>query len=229
MQYPNKCNDKKVCFIFCTNNEQFAQECMLYLNLLQIPEGYEMEVLAIEGASSIAAGYNEGMQASNAKYKVYIHHDTFITEPRFIEKIVDIFKQDEDIGIVGMIGTEELSKDGVMWHGQRCGDFYRLEEMMKDSLKSFERLQEGIREVEVVDGLLIATQYDIPWREDIFKGWDFYDVSQCMEFRRAGYRIVVPTQNPAWTIHACGIPSLWHYEENRQLVLREYPEIRERK
>lgn len=229
MQYPNKCNDKKVCFIFCTNNEQFAQECMLYLNLLQIPEGYEVEVLAIEEASSIAAGYNEGMQASDAKYKVYIHQDTFITEPLFIEKLIDVFKQDERIGIVGMIGAEELSKDGVMWHEQRCGDFYRLEEMVKGGLKSIDRLQEGIRDVEVVDGLLIATQYDIPWREDVFKGWDFYDVSQCMEFRRAGYRIVVPAQNPAWTIHACGIPSFWNYEENRQLALREYPEIWEGK
>lgn len=229
MQYPKKYNDKKVCFIFCTNNEQFAQECMLYLSLLQVPEGYEVEVLAIEEASSIAAGYNEGMQASDAKYKVYIHQDTFITEPLFIKKLVDIFKQDEQIGIVGMIGAEQLSKDGVMWHERRCGDFYRLEEMMKGGLKNVEQLQEGIREVEVVDGLLIATQYDIPWREDIFKGWDFYDVSQCLEFRRAGYRIVVPAQNPSWTIHACGIPSYWNYEENRQLALREYPEIREGK
>lgn len=229
MQYPNKYNDKKICFIFCTNNKQFAQECILYLNLLQVPEGYEVEVLAIEEASSIAAGYNEGMLASDAKYKVYIHHDTFITEPFFIEKLVDIFKQDEHIGMVGMIGAEQLSKDGIMWHEKRCGDFYRLEEMIKGGMKSVEKLQEGIREVEVVDGFLIATQYDIPWREDVFKDWDFYDVSQCLEFRRAGYRIVVPAQNPAWTIHACGIPSFWNYEKNRQLALREYPEIREGK
>lgn len=229
MQYPNKYNDKKICFIFCTNNEQFAQECMLYLNLLQVPEGYEVEVLAIEGASSIAAGYNEGMQASDAKYKVYIHHDTFITEPFFIEKLVDIFKQDEHIGMVGMLGAEELSKDGIMWHEKRCGDFYRLEEMKKGGMNGVVRLKEGIRDVEVVDGFLIATQYDILWREDVFKGWDFYDVSQCLEFRRAGYRIVVPAQNPAWTIHACGIPSFWNYEKNRQLALREYPEIWEGK
>ena len=32
-------------------------------------------------------------------------------------------------------------------------------------------------EVEAVNGSLIATQYDIPWREDILSGWEFYDVA----------------------------------------------------
>lgn len=220
-----KMNDKKICFIFCTNNQQYASECLLYLSLLQVPEGYETEVLAIEDAASITAGYNEGMRASDAKYKVYMHHDTFITEPQFIQKLLDVFGQDEKIGIIGVIGAEKLSKDGVMWHEERCGDFYRLDHMIKDGLTGIERIKDGIREVEVVDGLLIATQYDIPWREDVFKGWDFYDVSQCMEFRRAGYRIVVPAQRPAWVNHACGAPSFWQYEENRKLALQEYPEI----
>lgn len=222
-------NDKKICFIFCTNSEQYAQECMLYLGLLQVPEGYEIEVLAIEDAESITSGYNEGMKASDAKYKIYLHQDTFITEPLFIQKLIDTFMQDEKIGIIGMIGAEMLSKDGVMWHEDRCGDFYRLDQLIKNGVDGIEKLKEGIREVEVVDGLLIATQYDIPWREDILKEWDFYDVSQCLEFKRRGYKVVVPAQNPAWVIHACGAPSFWRYERNRQIILKEYPEIWEGK
>ncbi len=218
-------DDKKICFIFCTNNDQYAQECMLYLSLLQVPEGYTTEILAIEEAASITSGYNEGMNASDAKYKVYLHQDTFITERLFLQKLLDIFQSDEQIGIVGMIGAEKLSKDGVMWHEDRCGDFYRLDQLIENGETGIEKLETGLREVEVVDGLLIATQYDIPWREDILKEWDFYDVSQCMEFRRAGYRIVVPAQNPAWVIHACGAPGFWHYERNRQIAVREYPEI----
>ena len=27
--------------------------------------------------------------------------------------------------------------------------------------------------VECIDGLLMATQYDVPWREDLFDGFDF--------------------------------------------------------
>ena len=112
-----------------------------------------------------------------------------------------------------------------MWHGERCGDFYNLDGLLKNGLKGIEKLEDGIREVQAVDGLLIATQYDLPWREDILLQWDFYDVSQCLEFRRAGYKVVVPTQNPSWTNHRCGAPSYWNYEQNRQIILREYPEI----
>lgn len=71
----------------------------------------------------------------------------------------------------------------------------------------------------------MATQYDLPWREDIFHGWHFYDISQCMEYRRAGYKIIVPAQTPNWVIHSCGVCSLLNYEENRRLLLQTYPEI----
>ena len=43
----------------------------------------------------------------------------------------------------------------------------------------------------------MATQYDVPWREDLFDGFDFYDVSQSFEFRKAGYTVGVPVQRDA--------------------------------
>lgn len=218
-------NEKKFCFIICTNNELQMQECELYLSLLRLPEGYECEFIKITDAKSMASGYNEGMNASDAKYKIYIHQDTFIVNPLFLEKLLRVFKKDKKIGMVGMVGAEKLSKDGVMWHEERCGNFYRLDKYLSIGTDDFAHIKKGSREVEVVDGFLMATQYDLPWREDILKGWDFYDISQCMEFRRAGYKIVVPAQNPLWVIHACGNPSYWHYEENRQIALKEYPEI----
>ena len=218
-------NENKICFIICSNNEQFLEECIFYLNRLYVPEGMETDILVVYDAESMAAGYNEAMNSSDAKYKVYLHQDTFIVCREFIPKLLEVFRSDEIIGIVGMIGAEKLARDGVMWHGDRCGDFYNLDQLLKNGLKGIDKLEEGIREVQVVDGLLIATQYDLPWREDILKGWDFYDVSQCLEFRRAGYKVVVPAQNPSWTNHRCGAPSYWNYEKNRQIILKEYPEI----
>lgn len=218
-------DENKFCFIICTNEEQQLQECIMYLGLLHVPEGYQTESIAINDAPSMAAGYNEGMAATDAKYKVYLHQDVFIVDPLFLDKLLGVFQKDERIGMVGVIGTEHLPEDGVMWHGKRCGNFYRLEEMLEMGLEGVELLSSGHREVEAVDGFLIATQYDIPWREDIFQGWDFYDVSQCMEFRRAGYRIIVPEQRENGVIHCCDPPSLRHYDEYREILLKEYPEI----
>ena len=50
----------------------------------------------------------------------------------------------------------------------------------------------------------MATQYDIPWREDLFQGFHFYDVSQSLEFQRAGYLIGIPNQANLWCIHYNG-------------------------
>ncbi len=218
----------KFCFILCSNDETQLAECMLYLSRLHIPEGYETDLVVVQDARSMAAGYNEGMAASDAKYKIYLHQDTFIVEPCFLDRLLKLFRSDKRIGMTGIIGAERLASDGVMWHEERCGNFYRLEELIRGGYDNIKWQKRGNREVEAIDGFLMATQYDLPWREDIFQGWDFYDISQCMEFRRAGYRIVVPAQKENWVIHCCGAPCFWNYEEGRRILLEEYPEIAER-
>ncbi len=67
-------NEQKICFITCVNEPEDYEECMLYLKHLEVPQGMEIEVLSVEGAESLTAGYNSAMHSSDAKYKVYIHH-----------------------------------------------------------------------------------------------------------------------------------------------------------
>ena len=65
-------------------------------------------------------------------------------------------------------------------------------------------MESTILSVQAIDGLLMATQYDIPWREDLFQGFHFYDVSQSLEFQKAGYLIGIPNQANVWCIHYNG-------------------------
>lgn len=218
-------NENKICFVICTNNRQFLDECLLYIDMLIIPEGYEIEILTVEGAKCMTAGYNEGMAASDAKYKIYMHHDVFILNKHMLFEMLNIFQSDENIGMIGLVGAVELATDGVMWHLDRCGNMYRLADINEMIARPIEIIKDRIQEVEVVDGMFMATQYDIPWREDILNGWDFYDVSQCLEFRRAGYKVVVPPQEEAWINHVCGAPSFWRYNHYREIVVKEYPEF----
>lgn len=69
---------------------------------------------------------------------------------------------------------------------------------------------------------MMITQYDIKWREDLFKNWDFYDISQSQEFIKAGYKVVVPNQKNPWCIHDDGFFNLKNYYENRKIFQREY-------
>ena len=89
----------------------------------------------------------------------------------------------------------------------------------------FGGIEEKYQQVQAVDGLLIATQYDLPWREDLFHYWDFYDVSQSQEFIQKGYRVVVPSQKQPWCIHDDGFNNLKNYYQARRIFNEQYKKI----
>ena len=213
-------NEKKICFIMCTNDKLYAGEAMYFINNLTIPKGYQLDVLTVEDGISMTSGYNEGMNASDAKYKVYLHQDVMIVEKDFIFKLLEIFK-DEAVGMIGMVGSPKLPENKVMWKGNRVGKIY-ANNIYSMNYVNYGDVSGRYLEVEAVDGLLIATQYDIKWREDIFDKWDFYDVSQSMEFKRAGYKVVVPRMDKPWCIHDDGLMDLRNYYNQRRKFLEEY-------
>ena len=211
--------DKEVCFIICSNNQLYTEECIYYIAHLHVPDGYQINVLTIEDAKSMAAGYNEGMYASDAKYKVYLHQDVLIINKDFIQDFLDVFGQDETIGMIGMVGAPRLPASGVMWEGPRKGAFYNWSVHEMEEIWMADDAQ---TEVEVIDGFLMITQYDIPWREDLFDQWHFYDCSQSKEFARRGYKVVVPKLGKPWCIHDSGFVSLMNYDKERLKFIKEY-------
>ncbi|MCL2051959.1 MAG: glycosyltransferase [Lachnospiraceae bacterium] len=219
--------ENKFAFIMCSNDDYYLQECFNYLCLLNIPDGYEVDTLIIPDAHSMASGYNEGMKASDAKYKIYLHQDIFIRNRDLLFDIINIFASDPAIGLIGLTGTSKLPSTGVIKDGTLIGNIYQLEKQKaaKEELK-INVITDGLHDVEAIDGMIMITQYDIPWREDIFDGWDFYDVSQCLEFRRQGMRIVVPGQPSSWYIHDNGIQEISaFYESCRRKLLAAYPDF----
>ena len=204
----------------CVNNKDYEEEQSYYMNSLKVPEGYEIEILEVRDAVSMTAGYNEGMYASDAKYKVYMHQDVFIVNKNFISDMLEVFS-DETIGMLGMVGATKLPENSIMWYGPRVGRLY-YNSIYEAGDSVIGEVEGAYEEVEALDGLLIATQYDIPWREDLFRDWDFYDASQSQEFIRAGYKVVVPNQDTAWCIHDDGFFNLKNYYKNRKIFQQEY-------
>ena len=217
-------NEKEICFIMCTNNPLYAEECMYYIRHLNVPDGYSINILTVEDAHSMTSGYNEAMQCSQAKYKVYLHHDTFIINRDFIQAVIDIFQKNPQIGMIGNIGVHKMLPSGIMWHSNRYGMLYEHRNYETELLVNrIEKITNNdYLEVDAIDGFIMVTQYDIPWREDLFDKWDFYDASQSMEFIRKGYKVIVPKMEIPWCVHDCGFVDLSNYEEERQKFVREY-------
>ncbi|SHJ36696.1 Glycosyltransferase like family protein [Clostridium cavendishii DSM 21758] len=216
-------NPNKISFIVAVNNEIDFNKCSVHINKIIKPDNFEVEIIPIRNAISLTNAYNLGMNKSNGKYKVYLHQDVFIINPNFINDIINLFNLDINIGLIGMCGATSIPDNGIWWESPRLVGKVYDSHTGNLSLLNFNNIDGEFEEVEGVDGLIMITQYDIPWREDVFKGWHFYDLSQCMEFRKKGYKVVVPNQQVCWCIHDCGIVNVTNgYEENRELFIETY-------
>ena len=217
-------NANRIAFITCTNSDEWYNECRLYLEHLRMPDGMTAEFIAMCDAASMAEGYNRAMNSSAAKYKIYLHQDTLVVNKNLVADLLKIFS-DATIGMVGVIGCVNLPATGVWWDGMRTYGRV-LHACEPESVVDSECTEPDgdYQQVEAVDGLFLATQYDLPWREDLFDGWHFYDASQCREMARAGYRVVVPNQSADfWCIHCPKEKPLDpKYRRYQKIFLREY-------
>lgn len=198
-------NDHQFCFIICTNNDLLRGEAVHYINHLHVPDGYGIDLLTINDAASMTEGYNEAMNASDAKYKIYMHQDVFILNKNMLSDLLAVFQADARIGMVGMVGYETVSGDGIMWHAPRSrGNIYQKKPAVPYPALSGYRYspeKDGFHFVAEIDGFLMATCQDLPWDTAHLKDWDFYDAFQSMRFLQNGYKIAVPVQRYPWCLH----------------------------
>lgn len=217
-------NRKQFAFIICTNDMQYYSECVRYIQDLYVPEGYDTDILCIQDAGSMTQGYNAGMQESDALYKVYLHQDTFILNRNFLYDILKIFRSDENIGMIGVLGARKLPQDANCYLGWDTGKVTAHNGMTVLDWMLYQNEDEIYVPVMAIDGLIMITQKDLPWREDFLDGWDFYDVSQSLEMERHGYKVVIPYQEKPWCYHDCGVSKIGKYHFYRHLMIEKYPQ-----
>ncbi|MGE7602752.1 glycosyltransferase family protein [Peribacillus sp. NPDC097675] len=195
--------NEKVCFISCVNDEAKYTECVQHIQDLTVPSHLEIELLPIRGSVSMAAGYNEAMNQTDAKYKVYLHQDTLIINKRFLLDLLFLFENHPSLGMFGVIGAKSIPDNGIWWESpKKAGKIIEHRSTYRYLL--FEEADYAYQKVQALDGVLIATQYNLPWVENLFDGWHLYDTSQCLQFINEGYEVGIPYQPQPWVLHECG-------------------------
>lgn len=215
---------RKIAFITCVNNWQEYEEALYYINRLTIPEGYTTETIHVEEAPGMAAGYNAAMKETDAKYKVYLHQDVFLVYRDFLADMLAVFADNADIGIIGCIGCDSLPPFAQAITAWNVGRIHH--NCIPIHMNCRQNADRTPVYVEALDGLLLATQYDVTWREDLFDGWDFYDISQCFEMRRKGYRAAVPYQGQLWCYHDNSYSKTGNYQKYSDKFVDEYQDIK---
>lgn len=217
---------KKIAFISCVNDEEMYDECVRYLKHIEMPQGFSAQLVPVRGAPSMAAGYEAARRASSARYKVYLHQDILLTEKSIAVRLLELFQARPEVGLIGFAGCRRLPSDGVWWNAKECyGSVWQIRDPEAMVRVAYRPVPGGGIEAEAIDGMFLATQTDVPWREDIFTGWHFYDISAAMEHRRRGLCAFVPHFERPPCIHETGRKRLDEaWEKARQVFLAEYGE-----
>lgn len=209
------------CFIACVADEDMYARCLEHIRELDVPHRREIETRKIVGATSMAAAYDDAMRSSDARYKVYLHDNALILERRLLHHLLDIFGNPK-VGMVGITGGTRIPKSGVWYHDafHSFGYFMRYGRLQgfpynllppawnKEKLRPFNYLpilRKCIPAV-CIDGVLMATQYDIPWRKGLYDGFIYYEGPHSLEFIKRGCEVVIARQDKPWVLHLSGKP-----------------------
>ncbi len=182
-----------------------------------------------ENTYSICSAYNEGVSRSQGDILVFVHEDVFFMEPGWGNVLARKFEKDDALGLVGVAGTQYLSRDHAAWlaagqpfirgrvlHETDGGDSFYL------SVFSWEKED---AEVVAVDGLFFAIRRDlfqhIRFDEDTFDGFHFYDLDICMQVRKT-HKLIVTWDLLVKHLSAGNCDKAW--EEAGQRFLAKYKE-----
>ncbi|MBQ9478233.1 MAG: glycosyltransferase, partial [Selenomonadaceae bacterium] len=200
--------------MFCKGADKI-QRLIESTQMLKIPEQHKLEVLFVQG-NSLAAAYQDGLQKTNARYKIYLKDSARILNPNILLDVLKIFESDRDIGMIGCLGSERIPTNGVSQISPRR--FGKV--VVGNQTLNFGSIDGLCREVMAIDDVFIATQYDIPWRSDLFKQEGFVAPSQSIEFKRKHYKVVVASQQSPW-VQFDNINTAFD-ERERNVFLDEY-------
>lgn len=207
----------KIGFITCVNDRAEYSESVHYINRLKTPLGFEKILIPIYNASSMCAGYNQAMRQADCDLYVFLHQDTYILNQDFISALMSVFSSNNKIGIIGCTGNSDIYSRKFMDY-DRGKVFHHGGNLLLDIQPGCEPFYP----VDIVDGFIFAARYNIKFREDIFTGWDFYDLSACMEYKRQGYITAVIGQNTPFTYHANTFSDMTNYYTYEERFYKEY-------
>ena len=183
---------KEVCFIIYKSKYIEYADTIEYIKELIIPLDVNVDCLVIEGHEKQENAYEEGRLATKAKYKVYLNANDYILNKNFICEVMNIFAQNERIGIVGLMGGIEKE-----------GKYIKYGQSQEDSIvfgvrQEKERIIENtIKEVSILEESVIVTTMDIPWIDDTDNRL-MNIAEQCKEIIKQGYKVVVARQETPW-------------------------------
>lgn len=156
--------------------------------------GIEFELIKIynPGKMGIAAAYNKGAAKAKYPYLCFIHEDVSFKTHNWGKLLIDHFKQDEALGLLGIAGSNYKSYvfSGL---GSTWGDANLRMNIMQPTKQGVQLLTSkntdaNIEQVVLVDGCFMCTTAkvfsQVHFDEKTFKGFHCYDIDYSLSLNR---------------------------------------------
>lgn len=146
---------------------------------------------------SLSEIYNKGLSESKNDIVIFLHDDIIIETPSITKKIIKLFENNPEYGIIGLAGTDTLVSG--MWWEKRDKMFGQVKHQHEG--KTWKNTYSGsfgdnLKEVVCIDGLFFAVNKNKIKNnfDEEFKGFHFYDIPFCVQNFRQGVKIGVTTK-----------------------------------
>lgn len=151
-----------------------------------------------DSVSSLPEIYNEGLNEATNDIIVFIHDDLILETNNMTPKIIKLFDNNSEFGIIGIAGTDNLLS-GMWWQDKES--MYGVvghEHEGKRHVNHYSKgdYSEKPKEVVVIDGLFMMvhrSRIKHKFNEQ-FEGFHFYDLPICIENHLDGVKIGVTTK-----------------------------------
>ena len=213
-----------VTVVYCTRNESPEHKEHL-IKTSGLHKNLEV-IEIINNGESLTKAYNRGLKMAKNNIVVFCHDDISIDTKQWANKLIKLFSNNPEFGIVGVAGTKYMSETGRWWD-----DFKKMYGRVQHShegktwLSSYSSdLGDTIEETVIVDGLFFAvdkTKIKNTFDES-FNGFHFYDVSFCFKNYLNGTKIGVTTK--IRVIHKSIGATNDEWEQNRLQFVEIYKE-----
>lgn len=180
--------------------------------------GYAHEFIIIDNSNNaynIFEAYNLGVKKSKGEVLCFAHEDILFYTNDWGTKLLDHFKNDNKLGLIGTVGSTALPAAPAPWWNRHKVNIHYIHLLQKwqpgDNIKRWSYNEpykdtgliyhkendtsQNINQVTSVDGFFMAIPKllfnHIKFDTDTFDGFHCYDLDICMQVNKANYKVAV--------------------------------------
>lgn len=177
-----------IAFIIYKTDAILYNELINNLAKLDISKFFSVEYITVEGDEGYSKAYNFGMHNSTARFKFYINESTRLLDSEWIIDVINLFKKNPRIAMIGPSGSVTIPNDGIfIRNNKRSGRI-----IVGDSEIIWSKINSNeYEDVLLLDNGIFATQYDIDYSFETFRKSFFIGAIKSIDFLKLDMHSVV--------------------------------------